>query len=74
MLELKVLNTQSDDLTLLFFSDLASQQAAKEEGGKKDLGELLLTVEYNREKATLNVLVIQGRSLPAMDKDGEDFV
>ena len=69
--ESRLLTLSSEDLTLQFFLDLVGVQAGKLEAGKKDRGELLVSVAHNKEKAGLEVLVIQGRGLPAMDKDGE---
>ncbi len=68
--ELDLIKTQSNDLTLQFFSDLVRIQEEKVSGREKDLGELLVTVEYNRDKKVLHVHVIQGRNLPVMDKAG----
>ncbi len=69
--ELELLKMSSDDLTLRFFADLAELQEEKVRNGEKDLGELLVSVEYSAEKESLDVLVIQGNGLPVMDKAGE---
>jgi hypothetical protein len=68
--ELKVRNVASDDLTLLFFSDLVARQTEMVQSGDKQLGELLVSVEYSEGKGNLEVHVIQGRGLPIMDKAG----
>ena len=70
--ELKVLNTDSSDLTFQFFADLAEIQAEKVQSGEKQLGELLVSMAYNSDKEVLDVHVIQGRGLPVMDKAGEE--
>ena len=70
--ELKVLNTDSSDLTFQFFADLAEIQAEKVQSGEKQLGELLVSMAYNSDKEVLDVHVIQGRGLPVMDKTGEE--
>ena len=72
ILELKVLNTDSSDLTFQFFADLAEIQAEKVQSGEKQLGELLVSMAYNSDKEVLDVHVIQGRGLPVMDKTGEE--
>ena len=68
--ELNMIKTQSKDLTLHFFSDLVRIQEEKVSAGDKERGELLVTVEYDRDKKALHVHVIQGRHLPVMDKAG----
>ena len=70
--ELKVLNTDSSDLTFQFFADLAEIQAEKVQSGEKQLGELLVSMAYNSDKEVLDVHVIQGRGLPVMDKAGKE--
>ena len=75
MYELNLIKTHSNDLTLQFFSDLVRIQEEKKKaggggGGGRGLGELLLTAEYDRDKKALHVHVIQGKSLPVMDKAG----
>lgn len=70
--ELKVINTDSNDLTFQFFADLVEIQAEKVQSGEKHLGELLVSVAYNSDKEVLDVQVIQGRGLPVMDKAGEN--
>lgn len=68
---MKILGAESELLTLHFFSDLISIQNEKVASGRKDLGELLVAAAYNKEKAELEVHVIQGKGLPVMDKSGE---
>ena len=68
--DLKLLGMNSDELTLQFFLELVELQRMKASSDVKDLGELLVSVMYDKTKACLDVHVIQGRGLPSMDKDG----
>lgn len=71
MSELNVLKTDSDYLTLQFFLDLVRIQDEKISDGEKERGELLVSMAYNKEKAYLEVNVIQGRNLLMKDKVGK---
>ena len=72
MSELNLLKMQSDDLTLRFFSDLVHFQQEKVKKHENKLGELLVSLRYDKEKSSLHVHVIQGKNLPVMDRVGED--
>ncbi len=68
--ELNLIKMQSNDLALQFFSDLVRLQGEKVESAERNLGELLVSAVYSREKKALHVHVIQGKGLPPMDKTG----
>ena len=68
--KLDILRLPTSDLTLRFFSDLAQRQCAELDKGTASLGTLLVSVGYLREKAVVEVDVIQGAGLPGLDKSG----
>ena len=58
------------DLVLRCCADLAEQQAKAVGSPEHKLGELTLSVGYLKEKAVVEVAVVKGDNLPAIDKNG----
>ena len=69
-----ILRLPTEELILRFFSDLARRQADEIQKGDAKLGTLLISVGYLKQDAVVEVDVIQGKSLPGMDKSGESGV
>lgn len=60
------------ELWLKFQADLVRQQAAAVEKGRNKLGTLLFSVGYLKKKEAVEVTVVQGQKLPALDLNGEE--
>lgn len=69
--KLNILRLPTDKLMHQFFSDVANCQHEQLKQGRTELGTLLLSVGYLKEKSVLEVDIIEGKGLPGLDKSGK---
>ena len=73
---LEILSKSTEDLVFQYLSDLAQLQPRdddseeKEEGGEKMFGTLHFSIAYLKGRSAVEVNVIQGVDLPALDSNG----